>query len=186
MGEILYGRVEDLAELARIHKDSERHDYVLDEVTRVERQLMEICSDPITMILAWIIESMTRAERFALVTPPPIVSRCYQELSDGSLGFREAYKVAAVPYPLALAQIMYALRYVFVFLMPLMIHKFTQDPLLTPVLASLIGLGYLSINIVAIELENPFGRDANDVPLVDQHEQFLEDLFCLFYSRLPL
>ena len=35
-----------------------------------------------------------------ITTPPPIVSRVYQELSNGMEGFMDAYSLAVVPIPL--------------------------------------------------------------------------------------
>jgi len=32
--------------------------------------------------------------------------------------------------------------------------------------------GFVSINMIAIELEDPFGDDANDLPLTDYQEVF--------------
>merc|ERR1712217_300664 len=38
---------------------------------------------------------------------------------------------------------------------------------------------------IAKELENPFGNDANTVPLVDAHERFVEFVAGMFGAALP-
>lgn len=38
---------------------------------------------------------------------------------------------------------------------------------------------------MAKELENPFGDDTNDVPIVNGHERFVEALTQLFYAQIP-
>merc|ERR1719161_482749 len=57
-------------------------------------------------------------------------------------------------------------------MMPLFVEKFTEALILTPLLTFLICLGYSSINLVSILMENPFGDDAGDLPLVECHECF--------------
>ena len=41
-----------------------------------------------------------------LMTPPPVLSRVYQELSNGMLGFNQSLKLADVPFPFIFAQIL--------------------------------------------------------------------------------
>ena len=46
------------------------------------------------LVLQWITEGITLAQQEELLSiAPPILSRCYQELSNGALGYNNAYKV---------------------------------------------------------------------------------------------
>lgn len=106
--------------------------------------------------------------------PSPVQARIKQNISDGLQSYNRAYRIAAVPYPFPLAQISSALMVVFLFLMPIVVEKFTQAYLLTPVLTFLIALGYWGLNAVAQELENPFGDDANDLPLREFCDTYID------------
>ena len=50
-----------------------------------------------------------RQQLGGVAAPPPIVSRIFQELSNGLLGFENAYKVARTPFPFPYAQIVQVL-----------------------------------------------------------------------------
>eukprot|EP00003_Mantamonas_plastica_P000675 TRINITY_DN1052_c0_g2_i2.p2 TRINITY_DN1052_c0_g2~~TRINITY_DN1052_c0_g2_i2.p2 ORF type:complete len:204 (-),score=64.55 TRINITY_DN1052_c0_g2_i2:561-1172(-) len=46
----------------------------------------------------------------------------------------------------------------------------------TPIASVLISFGYFSIYAVGVELEDPFGRDANDLPLTKMGDELRDDL----------
>merc|ERR1719198_1939017 len=59
------------------------------------------------------------------------------------------------------------------------------DHWITPFATSVVVMGFWSLNEMAKELENPFGDDTNDVPIVNGHERFVEALTQLFYAEIP-
>merc|ERR1719161_1284296 len=63
---------------------------------------------------------------------------------------------------------------VFLFLMPIVVEKFTKAWILTPFLTFLIAVGYWGLNAVAQDLENPFGHGANDLPVKELCETFVD------------
>jgi len=118
---------------------------------------------------------VTRAQLKGLLTiPPPILSRFYQELSNGLVGFAQAYKVTATPFPFPFAQILALLLSVFCIVCPLIVVQMTDGRILPPILSFCAILSYWGLNQIAVELENPFGDDDNDLPLVDMHNFFVK------------
>ena len=104
------------------------------------------------------------------MTPPPVLSRVYQELSNGMLGFNQSLKLADVPFPFIFAQILEAMLVVFLIGAPVMIVVITGmrlDHWITPFASSMVVMGFWSLNEMAKELENPFGDDTNDVPIAN-------------------
>ena len=52
------------------------------------------------MVFTWIVRLLSMlVQEGVLIMPPPIVSRIFQELSNGMLGFKQAYKIAVLPFP---------------------------------------------------------------------------------------
>ena len=45
-----------------------------------------------------------------------------------------------------------------------------KDAILSPVLTFFIMVGYWGLNEICAELENPFGEDANDLPILLMHK----------------
>lgn len=138
------------------------------------RQFAEVEEKP-ALISQWITEALVLADSEGLLNiPPPLASRAHIRMADAMQGFNDAYRLAAVPYPFALAQMISILMHAFIFLMPIVIEKFTQAWILTPLLSFLITLSYWGLNSVAMELENPFGEDVNDLPLKELCESYIE------------
>jgi hypothetical protein len=148
---------------------------VIGELSREEQARLEKAIDLPCVVADWIMEAVTRAQLKGLLTvPPPIISRFYQELSNGLVGFSQAYKVTSTPFPFPFAQILALLLSVFCVVCPIIVVQMTSGYILPPVLSFSAILSYWGLNQIAVELENPFGDDDNDLPLVDMHRFFVD------------
>jgi len=138
-------------------------------------------------VLEWINELVSQVQP-KLMTPPPVLSRVYQELSNGMLGFNQSLKLADVPFPFIFAQILEAMLTIFLVIAPLVVVVITGVDLrhwLTPFATSVVVMSFWSLNEMAKELENPFGDDVNDVPIANGHERFVEALTQVYYASIP-
>merc|ERR1712083_333725 len=112
----------------------------------------------------------------------PIVSRVYQELSNGMLAFFLAkYKISMVPFPFPFAQVLSYALYAFYLFCPFIVLEIMQgedradlEQVGIPLLLNFAAcMGYASVNEIAIELEEPFGFDANDYPVHSQQNMIV-------------
>mmetsp|Transcript_96348 Transcript_96348/g.185049 ORF Transcript_96348/g.185049 Transcript_96348/m.185049 type:complete len:459 (-) Transcript_96348:62-1438(-) len=150
---------------------------VLSMPTAEEVHLLEMATDKPHTISLWIIQAVVLAIRKKLLdVPPPIISRVFQELSNGMLGFNQAHKVAMVPFPFPFAQMVSLLLVILYFFLPFYIDVFTQHPVITPAVSFLLPMVYCALNSIAIELEAPFGTDMNDIDIEVRHQEFLWSL----------
>lgn len=139
-----------------------------------EVALLEMAEDKPNVICLWIIQGVILMIRQKLLDiPPPIVSRIFQELSNGMLGFNQAHKVAMVPFPFPFAQMVSLLLCMIYFIIPIYADLFTQNVVFTPIVSFILPVVFAALNKIAIELEEPFGLDYNDVDLEVRHEEFL-------------
>jgi predicted membrane chloride channel (bestrophin family) len=151
--------------------------FVLHRPTHEELVRLEATADKVNLICLWIIQGIvleTRAK--TLDTPPPIVTRVFQELSNGMLGFSQAHKVAMVPFPFPFAQMVSILLCFLYVVLPFYVDSFTKNVIATPLVSFFIPLCYNGLNCLAIELEAPFGSDDNDVDIEVMHEEFLQQI----------
>merc|ERR1719313_2499411 len=121
-----------------------------------------------------------------ILTAAPIVSRVYQELSNGMLGYNQAYKIALVQFPFAFAQMLTIFLLAFVLACPIAIFVFTGGEFLTPALTLFTVLGFWGIHEIAVEVENPFGTDPNHLPLKPLHDSVCEALFEASGATVPV
>merc|ERR1719201_2848256 len=161
--------------LSKVLKSADIKYEVIGEMTREEQARLEKSIDLPCVVADWIMEAVTRAQLKGLLTiPPPILSRFYQELSNGLVGFAQAYKVTATPFPFPFAQILALLLSVFCIVCPIIVVQMTSGYILPPILSFSAILSYWGLNQIAVELENPFGDDDNDLPLIDMHRFFVD------------
>lgn len=145
------------------------------DISKDERDLLDQCSgDKVILFSKWIQESiMVKYNSGALVVPTPILSRVFQELSVGMFGYAEAVRIALVPFPYPFAQMLTGLLVTFCVFSPVLVQNFTDSQIFGTLLTFIIVYGYWGLNEIAVELENPFGDDMNDLPLVGLHTEFL-------------
>mmetsp|Transcript_24166 Transcript_24166/g.42679 ORF Transcript_24166/g.42679 Transcript_24166/m.42679 type:complete len:484 (-) Transcript_24166:195-1646(-) len=151
--------------------------YVLANPTSYEVELLESVTDKVNLIMLWIIQGICLEVRAkTLDAPPPIVTRVLQELSNGMLGFNQAHKVAMVPFPFPFAQMVSILLCFLYIVVPFYVDAFTQNIVVTPLISFVIPVAYHGLNHIAIELEEPFGLDYNDIDIEGRHTEFLQML----------
>eukprot|EP00397_Hematodinium_sp_SG-2012_P012120 GEMP01012281.1.p1 GENE.GEMP01012281.1~~GEMP01012281.1.p1 ORF type:complete len:709 (+),score=139.28 GEMP01012281.1:227-2353(+) len=163
---------------------------ILIELSDDERKRLVLCGDRVLRVYGWVIEGASYLQRY-LDTPPPIFSRVYQELGSGNLGFHQALKLADVPFPFIFTQLLAWMLFLACLLVPifaalLSFQSNQQVDYITMVLSVLVCIPLVGLNEMAKELENPFGMDANDVPLMEGLECFVESLVELYFSTLPI
>jgi hypothetical protein len=112
-----------------------------------------------------------------------IVSRILSELGDGLGHCAAAKTVSTVQVPYPLFELMRVSKYLIIGLIPTVMLTFTSS-LITACLACFVGATLLvAIHEVSEEMEEPCGGDANDLPLLEMHEEFNEVTFALASQR---
>jgi len=172
----------DLAILGALTIDEQE---VLDGHTSTEtHEHVQSAPDRVILISVWINEDINDLVSVC-GTPPPIISRCYQELSNGMLGFNQALKMADIPFPFPFSQLLELLLVTFTMIIPFYTAVFTQGMIATPVLAFFITIGFWSLSEISRELEDPFGDGPNQLPIIDMHERFVELLRQIYHTKRP-
>jgi predicted membrane chloride channel (bestrophin family) len=182
----------NLGEVSKIAAKHNRHDHhrhtkaeKIDElaagISREERRLLLAAPCPVFATAQRIQRSIiTRLHAGGMKAPPPIISRIFQEVSNGLLFYNNATKMKEVPVPFPYVQLNALLLNIFsVLLCPIAIASFTTLPWLSITTTALTVTSFYSVFIVANELEDPFGAEDNDMPMIEYHEEFCASLCAL-------
>jgi len=118
-----------------------------------------------------------RTARAGMWTDPPILSRVYQLLSDGMLGFRQARKIEDVPFPWPYAQMVAFLIFIFAAVFPLLVasqmgSETDEVEWLPPLITFFTVLAHSGLYGTATTLEDPFVHPPNDLPSVAMQRAF--------------
>lgn len=161
-------------------RDLERCDriYILADTSRREREYIEAAFDKLTHVIYWIEHEISYLHLFKrLLIGSPILTRVFEELSNGTLAYCEAHTIAFIPFPFLFAQVLSYALYVFVLLCPFIcqaslneseIGGLRLEPASWPSLVMmnvLLVAGFACLNELAIELEDPFREKHNNFPL---------------------
>ena len=137
--------------------------------------LQRLDCDRAYLVMSWIqAHVVARAEDAeGLRVPPPVLSRVYQTLSEGMLGFNQADKLAKTPFPMPYAQMLTVLLLVFNVTLPVMIAGNVNALWLGVVVSAVSVAAYQGLNETARELEDPFKpTHANDLGLPQLQAMF--------------
>jgi len=106
-----------------------------------------------------------------------------EHLSSLLAAWQAADKIVHTPLPYPYVQMLNILLVLFVFSAPFTFaNRFGG---FTPIMALLVAFALLGINAVAAEIENPFGQDANDLPLERFAAAVEEDTEIILRQRDP-
>merc|ERR1719247_3181097 len=95
---------------------------VIGKVTEDELRIMMHSRDTVLTVVKWILYDISyHAVMGKLLVEPPVLTRVYQECSDGILNFMMANKIAQVPFPFPFAQVIYYALFLFYFFCPFIV-----------------------------------------------------------------
>merc|ERR1719468_1465485 len=147
-------------------------------------QYMMNAPDRCEVCLQWIQRLISDANDAALLkVAPPILSRVYNQLGNGIVNLNNARKITEFPIPFPLAQMI-----TFMLLLHWIITAFicaasVDQTFWAGILSFIVTFSFWSINYIAVELEQPFGDDPNDLPLHEMQTDMNASLIALLDVR---
>jgi len=118
----------------------------------------------VELVYQWIqLLIVENIEKGVLSIPPPILSRCFQELANGMVEYHEALKLSTVPFPFPYAQTCEFLLLLHWLIAPFVVCSWTSHPAWASIFCFVQVFILWALNAIADEIENPFGMDANDL-----------------------
>jgi Bestrophin, RFP-TM, chloride channel len=163
---------------------------VIGGVSDAEIEMLQAARGPLAKVALctmWLQEFISR-EYLAGSTgnvAAPILSRLYQFVSDGMLGYNHARKVAYIPFPFPHAQITSLFVLIVVGFMPVLMLAYLTNVTFGFFLNFLTVMCFSGLHEVARELESPFQNVPNDHPLNNMQAQYNESLMQMFSGYHP-
>ena len=150
---------------------------VLGTMAEGEVSALHDSDEPTYLVYTWLLkELVARRKAGGIATDAPVVSRIYQVLSDGMLGYLGARKLADTPFPFPYAQLNAAFCLVNLCVFPAVVAAKVQGIPMVSAIAFLAITMMYSLNEVARELEDPYtaelGSSANRLQGAAMHRDF--------------
>jgi len=121
-----------------------------------------------------------------LSIPAPILSRVFQTISRGFVNLLNAKKIQDTKFPFPYAQLIAFLLLVLAIMTPVMMSCIVQSKIMCGFFTFMPTFGLYCLNFVAIELEDPFGTDDNDLPLQNFQAEMNNCLMMLLHPNTDM
>lgn len=142
-------------------------------------------ADRVEVILQWIQRLILQGCSDGVVpTPPPIVSRSFQQLNGGMVAYARMMSIAETPFPFPYAQLITALLMMHYIMTPVLLATIkAPDDSLPPLFAFISVFALWALNLIAQEIEQPFGDDPNDLGCAEQQRLFNHSCLLLLQKQ---
>jgi len=168
----------DVIDATGLDADTLRHLKECVEVRRFNR---------VEVILHMLQNLITDAqERKITLIAPPILSRVFQTISRGYVHLLTTKKITDTKFPFPYVQLIVTLLLLHSIITPLVVSSCVRSLVLAPVLCFIPLFGAHALNFTAMELEDPFGEDANDLPLAHFQIEMNKCLLMLLHPHTDL
>jgi putative membrane protein len=138
----------------------------------------------VDMVYQWIGALIMQSAKSGLLnTPPPILSRVFQELEKGMVEYNQVLQVMSIPFPFPYAQVSVMLLVVYMICTPVVMCYYVGNPYVAACLSFITVLCLVSIELISSELENPLGDDANDLPCHEWQSALNETLLGMLHPH---
>ena len=104
--------------------------------------------------------------------PGPILSRAFQELSQGMVCVTDLRKIRDVPFPFPYSQYLCCMLIAHWILAPLVASQMVLKPWWAGIMVLVVSTSYWTLFYIAQEIDQPFGEDANDLPVREMQHKF--------------
>lgn len=156
------------------------------DINGLSKDRLSILASPVAkgrkveIVYQWIkVHIIEGMDKGILNIPAPILSRVFQELGTGLICFHEAHQVVIWPFPYCYVQMTWILLIVTTMLTPVVIAVQTTHVGSCFVFSLISTVCLIGVELIATELEHPFGEDANDLPCFAMQQNFNIDLTTL-------
>eukprot|EP00929_Paragymnodinium_shiwhaense_P115912 TRINITY_DN8507_c0_g4_i1.p1 TRINITY_DN8507_c0_g4~~TRINITY_DN8507_c0_g4_i1.p1 ORF type:complete len:493 (-),score=48.34 TRINITY_DN8507_c0_g4_i1:596-2074(-) len=144
-----------------------------DGIDQEHLDYLENVHDKVEVVLNWVQRLIVKHHRNgALSIEPPILSRVFQELGNGIRELQSAHRIQTCPFPFPYAQAISLFLMTNWVLLPIIAGFFIPQAFSAAAMSFCTLFALAGINYIAAELEMPFGRDPNDLPLHDLQDDF--------------
>lgn len=165
----------------------DEHFEILDQqgVQTSALEFLHECGDmKLDVITQWIQKLIVmKMEDGVLPIPPPVISRVFQELSNGIVDLNNAQKLTDILFPFPYAQMVTTMLLIATVFTPVIAGTVISNTMWAACLTFVWVFSFWSINYIAAEIELPFGDDANDLPVAELQRHMNKSLMLLLYPQ---
>lgn len=138
------------------------------------------CDTKVELVFQWIQQLIVEnIETGVMTIPGPLLTRVFQEIANGMVAVNDAIRISSVPFPFPYAQSGDLTLLVHWVMCPIVTAQWTSSAFWAFVFTFIQVFFFWSLNWIAVEIENPFGEDANDMDAESLQSEMNQHLLLL-------
>jgi len=146
-------------------------------------EFLKMCGDPCEVVMLWIQKLIAENDASQVVNvPAPILSRVFDKLGDGMVNLSHAKKIKEFHIPFPLAQIHMLMLTFNTMVTPLYTAALADSPSNAAILCFVVVFSYWSVLYIALDLEEPFSDNLNNLPMLGEEAVFNNSLCTLLHG----
>jgi len=127
-------------------------------------RLVQESHSKVQLVYSWVQCAIVEGMREGVLgIPAPILSRAFQEIANGMVQFHDAMKISGIPFPFPYTQTCDALLVIHWIIAPFVTCQWVTSYVWAFIFVFIQVFVLWALNFIAIEIENPFGTDPNDL-----------------------
>ncbi|CAE8688400.1 unnamed protein product [Polarella glacialis] len=151
-----------------------------DEMDRASMEFLSKCTAPQEVVTNWIQRLIVQATDAGTIDiSAPMLARAIQEIGNGLISLSDAGKIKDVQFPFPYAQLVSCMLFVHWLFTPILAAHLMTSGALAGAISFLVAMSFWSLFYIALEIDQPFGEDANDLPIHAMQQQWNNSLLTL-------
>lgn len=143
-------------------------------------KFLQSANDRCEILMLWVQRLVVEAEADQILKiAPPILSRAYQELSRGIVNLNNVRKIKDIPFPFPYAQMITVMLLIHWLVTPMLAAFVIRSPWWAVIASFSVTGAFWCLIYIALEIDQPFGSDENDLPITEMQEDFNRSLLQL-------
>lgn len=145
---------------------------------KISHQKVELC-------FAWFMMLMVQSHDEGVCKPPaPVLSQAMQMACKGMDAFEDALRITCIPFPFPYVQSCDLLILLHCLMTPVVMVSWCELPFFAGVLTFLQVFCIQALDNIALEIEDPFGQDVNDLDCSEMQRQMNNHLVLLLRGKV--
>jgi len=156
----------------------------IDTMDTNSAELLTEANDKCEVVVQWIQRFIVESSDSKVIDiPPPILTRAFQELSRGIVNLNNVRKISEIPFPFPYAQTLTVMLLVHWLVTPMMAAAAIDSSWWAGIMCFLSVASFWSLYYIALEIDQPFGEDKNDLPIREMQKDFNRSILVLLDER---
>lgn len=157
----------------------------MDSIDPECRNLLAEVHDRVEVVVQWIQQLIIEAnDAKVLEVPPPILNGALGEFGSGAITLEKVQEVSEIPFPFPYSQTLTCMLLIHALITPISAATTLVSWTGSTILVLVVVGAFWALHFIAMELDQPFGDDSNDLPMKDMQVSFNRSLLLLLHNRV--